>query len=202
MSLAEVEAKKKDLEMLKKWAAMGLITLMYLDESGSYPQSPLVYSYGKVGEQKIVVQKARRGRRINIMGLWEQNRKLEYGMIASSFKSKSYIQFLDAQAKKATKRLFETGMYTVIVNDNASIHKSLKAQKRHSYWEKQGLLIFFQASYNPQMNRMEDQWLHLKRDELRGRIFEDEYDLVEGIIEGMNHRGEQGGFEVERFIFN
>ncbi|WP_218959082.1 hypothetical protein [Baaleninema simplex] len=67
---------------------------------------------------------------------------------------------------------------------------------------KQGLLIFFQASYNPQMNRMEDQWLHLKRDELRGRVFQDEYDLVEGIIEGMKHRGEQGGFEVERFIFN
>ena len=49
---------------------------------------------------------------------------------------------------------------------------------------------------------MEDQWLHLKRDELRGRVFQDEYDLVEGIIFGMNHRGEEGGFEVERFIFN
>ena len=202
MSLEEIEAKKKDLEMLKKWAEMGLITLMYLDESGCYPQSPLVYSYGKVGEQKIVHQKQRKGRRINIMGLWEPNQKLEYGMIGCSFKTNRYIQFLDAQAQKAMKRLFETGMLTVIVNDNASIHTSLKARERHSYWEKQGLLIFFQASYHPQMNRMEDQWLHLKRDELRGRVFEDEYDLVEGIIEGMNHRGSQGGFEVERFIFN
>ncbi len=52
------------------------------------------------------------------------------------------------------------------------------------------------------MNRMEDRWLHLKRDKLRGRVFQDEYDWVEGIIEGMEHRGEQGNFEVERFIFN
>ena len=52
-------------------------------------------------------------------------------------------------------------------------------RERYSYWEKQGLSIFYQASYYPQMNRMEDQWLHLKRDELRGRVFEDELELVE-----------------------
>ena len=117
-------------------------------------------------------------------------------------KSPQGMNIQEIEAKKATKRLFETGKLTVIVNDNASIHKSLKVRKRHSYWEKQGLLIFFQASYNPQMNRMEDQWLHLKRDELRGRVFEDEYELVEGIIEGMNNRATEGGFKVERFIFN
>jgi len=202
MSPQELLAKKKDLEMLKKWADMGIITLMYLDESGCYPQSPLVYSYGKVGRQKLVVQNQRRGRRINLMGLWENNKKLEYGMLGTNFNTERYIQFLDCQAKKAAKRLFKTGKFTVIVNENASIHKSLKARERHSYWEKQGLIIFFQASYHPEMNRMEDQWLHLKRDELRGRVFQDEYDLVEGIIFGMNHRGEEGGFEVERFIFN
>lgn len=52
------------------------------------------------------------------------------------------------------------------------------------------------------MNSMENQWLHPKRDELRGRVFQDEYDLIEEIIEGMEHRGEQGNFEVERFVFN
>ncbi|NES80965.1 MAG: hypothetical protein F6K10_05915 [Moorea sp. SIO2B7] len=49
---------------------------------------------------------------------------------------------------------------------------------------------------------MEAQLLHLKRDELRGRVFEDEYELVEEIIEGMNNRGKEGGFEGERFTFN
>ncbi|MBO9997625.1 MAG: transposase [Cyanobacteria bacterium SID2] len=112
------------------------------------------------------------------------------------------MQFLDAQAKQASQRLFETGQFTVIVNDNASIHRASKAKEIHNCWKKQGLLIFFPASYNSQMNRMEDRWLHLKRDKLRGRVFQDAYDLVEGIIEGMEHRGEPGNFEVERFIFN
>ena len=52
------------------------------------------------------------------------------------------------------------------------------------------------------MNRMEDQWLHLKRDELKGRVFEDECELVEGIIEGMNNRGKEGGFEGVRPFFD
>ena len=109
---------------------------------------------------------------------------------------------MDSQALQALKRLYETGKLRVIVNDNASIHKSKKVKQRYSYGEKHGLLIFYQASYHPQMNRMEDQWLHLKRDELKGRVFEDEWELVEEIIEGMNNRGREGGFEVERFTFN
>ncbi len=136
------------------------------------------------------------------MGLWEQDKNPEYGLIATTLNSSRYIECLDAQALKATKRLFETGKLTVIVNDNASIHKSQKVRQRYSYWEKQGLLIFYQASYHPQMNKMEDQWLHLKRDELRARVFEDECELVEEIINGMNNRGKQAGFEVERFTFN
>ena len=31
---------------------------------------------------------------------------------------------------------------------------------------------------------------------------EDEYELVEGIIEGMNNRGKKNNHEVERFTFN
>ncbi|WP_245555404.1 transposase [Baaleninema simplex] len=99
----------------------------------------MVYSYGEVGKQKIVRQKERRGRRINIMGVWEPDQKLEYGPIGCSFNAQRYIQFLDAQAKQASKRLFETGQFTVIVNDNASIHRASKAKERQSYWEKQGV---------------------------------------------------------------
>ncbi len=157
MDIKQIEAKKKDLEMLKQWAKMGL---------------------------------------------WEENERLEYGLIATTLNSSRYIECLDAQASQAAKRLFKTGKLTVIVNDNASIHKSFKVRQRYSYWEKQGLLIFYQASYHPQMNRMEDQWLHLKRDELKGRVFEDELELVDEIINGMNNRGKQAGFEVERFAFN
>ena len=42
----------------------------------------------------------------------------------------------------------------------------------------------------------------LKRQELAGRVFDDEYDLVLAIIQGVHDRGKQGNFSVERLMFN
>lgn len=52
------------------------------------------------------------------------------------------------------------------------------------------------------MNRIEDQWLHLKRHELAARVFDDEYDLALAIIQGLENRGQQNNFTVERLMFN
>ena len=52
------------------------------------------------------------------------------------------------------------------------------------------------------MNRIEDEWLHLKRDELASRVFEDEVDLAHAIMTGIETRGQRGEYIVERFMFN
>ena len=117
---------------------------------------------------------------------------------------------MDWQAQRAMKRLFETGKPTVIIHGLASIHRSKLAKKQHSIWSKQGLSVFFLPPYSPQMNRIEEQWLyakryplgHLKRQELGGQVFEDEYDLALAIIDGIENRGQQGNYSVQRLMFN
>ena len=74
------EAKTRDLQLLKLWAKQGLITLLYLDESGCCPESPLSYGYGQIGQQKSISQRTRKGRRVNIMGVWEEEKRLEYAL--------------------------------------------------------------------------------------------------------------------------
>lgn len=69
-------------------------------------------------------------------------------------------------------------------------------------WQEQGLLIFFLPPYSPQMNRIEDEWLHLKREEFATRLFDDEYDLVIAVIDAIEHRANVGNYTVERFRFN
>lgn len=69
-------------------------------------------------------------------------------------------------------------------------------------WQQQGLILFFLPPYSPQMNRIEEEWLHLKRDELASRVFEDEVDLAYAIMEGLENRGKNGGYAVKRFKFN
>ena len=190
------------MQTLKLWSQQELITLLYLDESGCCLESPLSYGYGKIGQQKSISQNKNRGRRINIMGVWEDNQSFEYALKVGTYKANNYVQFMNTQAEKATKRLFDTGKYTVVVQDNASIHRANIAKERVDIWSKQGLIIFSLPPYSPEMNRIEDQWLHLKRQELAGRVFEDEYDLVLAIIQGVHDRGKQGDFFVERLMFN
>lgn len=201
-SPAWTKAKRQDWEMLKMWAQLGLIRLKYLDESGCYCQSPTDYSYGRRGSQKKLCQTRRRGRRINIFGVWEPDKGFDYALMLGTMTAPIYITLMEWQATQAQQHLQLTGQITVIVQDNASVHRSQLAGQHHLRWQEQGLFFFFLPTYNPQMNRIEDEWLHLKRDELACRVFEDEYDLAQAIIAGVNARATSGNYQVERFIFN
>jgi putative transposase len=52
------------------------------------------------------------------------------------------------------------------------------------------------------MNRIEDEWLQLKRTELAGWVFEDEVDSAAAIMQGIENRGKKGRYLVEHFRFN
>lgn len=77
-SLQEKEAKKADLEMLKEEEKMGNIRLKYLDEAGFSLWSSTSYSYIKIGKQKIIPQSKKRGKRLNILGIYEPNKGFNY----------------------------------------------------------------------------------------------------------------------------
>jgi len=82
----------------------------------------------------------------------------------------------------------------VIVQDNGSIHKSKVTQQKWAEWGAQGLYLFFLPPYCSEMNPIEGEWQHLKRDELRGAMFESEAELAYHVVEGLEHGGEiQGG---------
>ncbi|MBD2612387.1 transposase [Nostoc punctiforme FACHB-252] len=60
------------------------------------------------------------------------------------------------------------------------------------------LVHFFLPPYSPQINRIEDEWLHLKRYELSSHIFDDEYELAIALIETIENRANNGNYSVER----
>ncbi|MGI2908813.1 transposase [Tolypothrix sp. VBCCA 56010] len=49
-------------------------------------------------------------------------------------------------------------------------------QQLWSKWESQGLYIFFLPKYCSEINLIELEWQHLKKDELSGQMFDDELD--------------------------
>lgn len=51
---------------------------------------------------------------------------------------------------------------TVIVIDNASVHKNKKMSQQIPFWNDRGLYIFYLPTYSPKLNIAEIVWKHLK----------------------------------------
>jgi hypothetical protein len=181
--------------------AEGLIDLFYLDESGFSLSMPVEYSYFFGGEQKKLEQTSRRGRRISILGLMQPKTSFVYGLVVGGFNSERYIKMMDMQAELAKKQMEQSGRIRVIVQDNSPIHTSKAVQAKWSQWQAQGLYLFFLPKYCSEMNLIETEWHQLKRDELVGRMFEDELELAYAVIDGIDSRAEAGKYVAERFRF-
>lgn len=182
-------------------AQEGHIDLKYLDEAGFCLKSPVSYSYSRIGQQKRLEQVPTRGSRISILGLWQPDQTFESALAQGGFQGESYIKIRNWIAEKAARQLEQTGRFTVVVQDNSSIHQRDLVPQHWQRWQEQGLLLFFLPPYSSQMNRIEDQWHQLKTHEIAGQMFEDEYDLAMAVIKGMEARSQAAGFSLERFMF-
>jgi len=189
--------------MLKQCEREGSIRLKFLDESGFCCQGIVGYGWLKIGEQKRIEQKKkRRGRRISILGTYEVQKSFKYALVVGGVKSKSYIEFLDWEAKEAEKELLEKGIITVIAQDNCSIHKSKKVKEKIPSWQEKGLEFFFLPKYSCEMNLIEPEWNQIKKHELSSRNFSDEYDLAMAVQEGIERRGKKNNITVTRYRYN
>lgn len=188
--------------MLKQAEAQGEIRLKYLDESGLCLWSGVGYGWSRRGEQKRLVQTQRRGRRLNILGLWQPQQGFDYALSLGSWTAATYLQVMEWQAQQAEQVWRTTGQITVVVLDNYSLHKSKAVRQQWPEWEAKGLYLFFLPSYSSEMNRIEEEWHQLKAYEIAGRMFEDELALTDAVVAGMQARGDKGTYHVERFIFS
>ncbi|MEM6433660.1 MAG: IS630 family transposase [Cyanobacteria bacterium P01_D01_bin.115] len=193
--------KQADLELHQQAAQDGYIRLKYLDESGFDSGSPVSYSWSLVGTQKRQEQTDKRSRRRSIVGLWEPGREMSYGLVVGSLTSATYLRFMDWQATRAHRLFQRTDIATVIVQDNASIHKSKAVRERLPIWQAQGLEFFQLPPYCSEMNGIETEWHQLKAHEIRGAMFEDTDDLAMGVIAALNRRGAKANYGLKRFSF-
>jgi len=184
--------------MLELAAGAGEIDLKYLDESGFCAWSEPGYTYYKRGQQKRLEQTKRRGRRLSIVGLLQHEISFVYGLVIGGVDRKAYIRMMESEAREAS----ESKRIRVIVQDNGPIHKCQEVQQLWSKWESQGLYILFLPKYCSEMNPIELEWQHIKKDELAGQMFEDELELAYAVINGVEARGKKGNYRTKRIKFS
>jgi putative transposase len=194
--------KQADLDFLKLAAASGEICLKYLDETGFSCWSPVQYGWIRQGQSKRLEQTAVRGKRVSLIGVLEPEVSFDAAYRIGSISSKEYIEMMDRQADLAADLFQLNRMITVIGQDNSSTHTSKAVQLKIPEWERKGLFLFYLPPYCSEMNPIELEWLHLKRDHLSGQMFVSEDYLMWGIEDALLSRYDSLGLEISYFEFS
>src|SRR3989440_3900156 len=137
---------QRELEALQKQEDKGKSDLYYFDESGFALDPTIPYAWQ---EPKSVIElPARRYGRINVLGFMNRQNDLHAYMFEESIHTGVVIACFDAFCHTITKK-------TVVVVDNASIHRSEAFEDRVPYWKKHGLIIKYLSPYSPELNLIE-----------------------------------------------
>ncbi|MDZ7935257.1 MAG: transposase, partial [Emticicia sp.] len=100
-----------------------------------------------------------KGYKINLWGLISRNNHTHWATTEQNIDS----NFVFNQLEKLS---LEIKRETVIVLDNASIHKAKIIQNQLQYWENRGLHIFYLSPYSPELNIAETMWRKIKKEQI------------------------------------
>ena len=138
----------------------GFIDLFFGDEAGFSLNLNVPYGCGRPLPQfpgepiRILPQ---RSKRINVLGFMNASGdELHTFSKDGSVKADFVIESINQWRKGLTKP-------TVLVLDNARIHRSAVLKACIAEWEAQDLYIFFLPTYSPHLNRIERLWLKTKQ---------------------------------------
>jgi transposase len=149
----EYQQKKDELELLKFLEDRGLIDLFYFDESGFCLVPYMPYAWQEEG-YPIAIESSR-SKRLNVLGFMNRRNELQAHSIEGNVNSDIVMDCIDQFCQTVTK-------WTVIVMDNAGIHKSQGFEVQQEKWKKQNVELFFLPPYSPELNLIEILWRFVK----------------------------------------
>ena len=143
------------LGQLEQLSDNGCIDLYYGDESHVCSRGYVPYGWQFPDEELYIPSE--KAYRINCLGFI--NRKSQYmgAMTENNITAEFVMEYLE-------KFSFTVQKDTVIVLDNASVHKAKIIRERILYWQKRGLFIAFLPPYWPHLNIAETVWRKLKKE--------------------------------------
>jgi len=130
------------------------------------------YAWQPVGET-IEIPSAR-GKRLNVLGFFNTDNELLPFSVEGSVNTETVIVCFDAFSETITKK-------TVVLIDNAPIHKSQAFADRLPIWEKKGLFLKFLPEYSPELNLIEILWRFIKYEWLPFSAYVNFEALVEAV---------------------
>jgi transposase len=153
---------------LERLSEQGLIDLFYGDDSHVSSQGYVPYAWQFPDEDVAIA--VRSGYKINLFGIISRNNDCHWRSTVATIDQIFVVEFLDCLSLRITKE-------TVIVLDNASIHRSKLMRECREIWQRRGLYIVFLPPYSPHLNCAETLWRKLKKEWLRPEDYADKESL-------------------------
>jgi len=171
---------QRELAALQTHEDQGKIALYYFDESGFALDPTIPYAWQE--RQSVIELPARKDGRINVLGFMNRQNDLHPFMFEGSIHTGVVIACFDAFCRTITKK-------TVVVVDNASIHRSEEFEDRVPYWKKHGLFIKYLPPYSPELNLIEILWRRIKYDWLPFSAYACLNAMIEALDDILSHVG-------------
>ena len=152
----EKEFARQDLAQLSGKADQGLIDLVYFDGTGFNLWAKVVYAWQKRGER--ITLPVMKGKSQNVLGfMWHRCQRFESFVFEGAIDSHVVIGCFDLLAENIEQE-------TVIVIDNAPVHRSQEFEEKLEVWAARGLQIYYLPPYCPSLNKIEMLWQKIKYD--------------------------------------
>ncbi len=142
---------------LEQLSEQGLIDLFYVDESHVCSEGYVPYGW-QFPDEDIYIP-VEKGYKINIWGLISRYNQNHWVTTEQNINASFVFEQLE-------KLSFQIQKQTVIMLDNASIHKAKIIQQQLEFWEKRGLYIFYLPPYSPHLNIAETLWRKIKKEQI------------------------------------
>ena len=141
----------------------GLIDLYYGDESGVSLQPSVAYGWQFANEEVSIPTE--NGNAINCFGFFTRAHK-SWTAVSEKVIDAAFV------VEQLERFSFSLERLTVVVLENARIHRGKKMRERIVGWQSRGLFIFYLATYSPHLNIAETVWRKLKYEWLSAEDYE------------------------------
>lgn len=141
------------MQELEELDSKGDIILYYADESHVCTNGYVPYGWQYKDEDVYVP--AEKAARLNIFGMITRRNEYMGFTTQESINADKVVEYLDLMSFSVKKK-------TVVVLDNASVHRNRKIKELRKIWEERGLFLFYLPPYSPELNPAEILWRVLK----------------------------------------
>lgn len=170
---------QQELVLLHQAEARGELAVVYADECRFSRQAPVPYAWQRRGQPPVVLPAERGAGGYSVLGLWQAKtpgQPLLAYVLNGALTAELFAAVLDEFSQHLDRP-------TVLVLDNASVHRAACVQARQAEWTARGLRLQFLPAYCPELNKIELLWHRCKHYWLTPADYESEQSLLEGLTQ-------------------